>query len=656
MKINENIIVKKYNIENKDETAGIVSLFNRNGSYQLSGNFKITTKDWLLTYKVKEITNFYLVILNGKIIGCSGFFRYTVRGETNQNCLFSGYLLIDGKERTGQAITKLYQEMWKKVETLPGRVLITEINPQNKASLHLSKLNGYLKTTESWEDIYNYHSFFSYLPALLRSICMDNVDNFDFFNGTVMDQKIDNNIVTICIKVGAHNIVFKIFEGNLHPYYIKIDEDTELFIEYINRKIYLNYKLENLSYKKISVCSGFITKSRSLKKKSTGRIRISNNKNMVTKVKIKSKCNTFYLLLNRNEFNNTMFEMSDIISNMTKTFIKYKSLSIFINKNNGDVIYTDNEGNPIFIDKFGEIFTKDDKKFSIQLKNMCILITMKTKEIVITKRINITNKVNINYLVKKGNSHILKIGLKILHQDYKIFDPTINGYIRFQPKKFPKESDDFIYNRLFEKRVRKYFIESINKELIVRVNGKSSDQLGYRPLILDEIVKNNVINYEYQLKNFPCMKMKNEEMDINNSGEFLLSNISFGKNSSSTCIYKIFENKKFYEDPDEKILLSKNSKEYIQVVSKTHQKEWSFNADICYFNRPKLILKDGTHILLTKNHSKIETSDKVYILDTFRNSLIKVFASNCWITSFYVENKIRLRIVGKNNTKIKITI
>ena len=64
METNRNIIVKKYDIENNTETAEIVSLFNRNGSYQVSHNFNITKADWLLTYKAKEITDFYLVIIN----------------------------------------------------------------------------------------------------------------------------------------------------------------------------------------------------------------------------------------------------------------------------------------------------------------------------------------------------------------------------------------------------------------------------------------------------------------------------------------------------------------------------------------------------------------------------------------------------------------
>ncbi|WP_304403438.1 hypothetical protein [Lactobacillus hominis] len=656
METNRNIIVKKYNIANDTETAGIVSLFNRNGSYQVSHKFNITRADWLLTYKAKEITDFYLVIVNNKVIGCSGFFRYMVRGEASNNCLFSGYLLIDGKERTGQAVRELYQKMWKGVETLPGKVLITEINPQNRASLHLSKLNGYLETADSWEDIYNYHSLFSYMPTLLRSFYTDNSNKFDLSNSTIVDQNINENIITTKIKVDNYYITLKLLVGTFNPFYINIDDDILLFIEHEDGKAYLNYKLENVNCKKINVVSGFIVASRNLERKKTGRIKISSNKAITTKVKIKGNENNFYLLLNRNESNHSAFEMSDIVSNMTETSNKYKGLNICINKDTGDLIYVDDRGNKVFIDKFGEIFTSKNKNFKIKTKHNEILITMQSRKIVIVKKISISNKIKVTYFIKRGATGILKMGLKILRQDYKIFDPIASKYKRFQPKKFPMESDDFLYSRFFKVCERRYFIESINKELIVKSNKKTSNQLGYRPLILDKVIKDNVVSYEYCLKDYPRIKRKVEKVNILNNSNFIISNIFLGKSSSTTCVYKIFENKDVCKSNGEQILLNENSKEYVCHMSKVKQNYWSFNADLQYFTRPKLILKDGTHILLTKNLSKIETCDKVFILDSFRKSLIKIFAPNCWISSFYEKNKIRLRIVGKDNTKIKISI
>lgn len=543
METNRNIIVKKYDIENNTETAEIVSLFNRNGSYQVSHNFNITKADWLLTYKAKEITDFYLVIINNKVIGCSGFFRYLVRGEASNNCLFSGYLLIDGKERTGQAVRELYQKVWKDVETLPGKIFITEINPQNRASLHLSKLNGYLETADSWEDIYNYHSLFSYMPTLLRSFYADNSSKFDLSNSTIVNQNINENVITTKVKVDDNYITLKLLVGAFYPFYINIDDNILLFIEHKDGKAYLNYRLENISCKKINVVSGFILASRNLKRKRNGKIRISNNKAITTKIKIKGNENNFYLLLNRNEENSSVFEMSDIISNITETFIKYKELSIFINRDTGDLIYVDDKGNKVFIDKFGEIFTSNNKKFNIKIKNNDILITMRSKNIVIEKKISISDKIKVTYFVKKGNTGLLKIGLKILRQDYKIFDPIASKYKRFQPKKFPMESDDFLYSRFFKICERKYFIESLNKELIVNSNKETSNQLGYRPLILGKVIKNNIISYEYYLKDYSWIKRKCEKVNTLNDSDFIISNIYFGKSSSATCIYKIFENK-----------------------------------------------------------------------------------------------------------------
>lgn len=54
--------------------------------------------------------------------------------------------MIDGSKRSGAAIANLYEMMGKKSVEMDRSVMITEILPSNHASLHLSRMNGYIMT------------------------------------------------------------------------------------------------------------------------------------------------------------------------------------------------------------------------------------------------------------------------------------------------------------------------------------------------------------------------------------------------------------------------------------------------------------------------------------------------------------------------------
>ncbi|HGD4313549.1 TPA: cylE protein, partial [Streptococcus agalactiae] len=140
MKDDNKLKISEASLEDYSE---VVHLFNRNHVYQFPDGRPLTVDDLDLTLKVKEVTHLFLLKNHGVLIGTSAFFKFITYGCLDWNSSFSGFLLIDSKSRSGQAITYLYKTILKKITKLKFSNIYTEISNYNKPSLALSKLNGF---------------------------------------------------------------------------------------------------------------------------------------------------------------------------------------------------------------------------------------------------------------------------------------------------------------------------------------------------------------------------------------------------------------------------------------------------------------------------------------------------------------------------------
>ena len=148
----------------------IVELYNKNQVYQFSNGVPLSVRDLDLTMKIKEVSNLFLLKDHDKLIGTSAFFKFITHECLDKDSSFSGYLLIDSKNRSGQAISFLYKNILERITQLGFSNLYTEISKYNKPSLSLSKLNGFKEYHETYEDFLHHRSLRSNLPKLMRTV------------------------------------------------------------------------------------------------------------------------------------------------------------------------------------------------------------------------------------------------------------------------------------------------------------------------------------------------------------------------------------------------------------------------------------------------------------------------------------------------------
>ncbi|MFV0556424.1 MAG: hypothetical protein ACK5LM_04905 [Lactovum sp.] len=108
-----------------------MELFNKNKAYQFQdGNF-LRCEDFEMTMAVKEMSHFYVLEKNGKIIGTTAFFKFITFGACSIDESYSGFLLIDAENRNGSAISLLHKEVLLDVVNCDFHTYFTEISRYN---------------------------------------------------------------------------------------------------------------------------------------------------------------------------------------------------------------------------------------------------------------------------------------------------------------------------------------------------------------------------------------------------------------------------------------------------------------------------------------------------------------------------------------------
>ena len=209
-----------------DDYPEIVNLFNKNKVYQFPDGRPLTTEDFDLTMKVKEVQPFFLLRQNGKLIGTSAFFKFITHECLDTDSSFSGFLLIDSENRGGQAISYLYRTILEQIAQLGFSNLFTEISKYNKPSLSLSRLNGFREYSQTYEDILHCRSLRSNLPKVIKTFCLSDYHGktYDLSTFEILEEIEDSARKETFIRTQISNeeLSFKVQDQASLPYFLKM--------------------------------------------------------------------------------------------------------------------------------------------------------------------------------------------------------------------------------------------------------------------------------------------------------------------------------------------------------------------------------------------------------------------------------------------------
>ena len=617
----------------------------------------MTVSDWILTYQAKEMTNFYIVREGGAIIGCSGFFRYAIRGVAPVHHIYSGFLLIDGSKRSGAAIANLYEMMGKKSVEMDRSVMITEILPSNRASLHLSRMNGYIKTSETWDDLFHYQSSFSYIITALKSFMKNReVDGWTGYKKVkILSQKIVGDVIITDFKLDADELTIKTKTECSRPYYLNVNKEIKIILINIGNRSYLKYDMYQSKCKQIIAftdCGVYLK----LHPKKAGIFKLPLSRIGEYKLKINLGKNTLCAILQNKPQKDEQFQLDVDTNNWVLLKIKYKNLSIKFNSKNGDLVYVKNDGYQLFVDTFGAAFFGEKIRFSLKESQNQVIIKLRSSKVKIDKIVSFQNKVSVTMRVLKGNQVLCKNGIRINHQDYLYYDYSLRKYCRYVPGVTPEESDDVVYQRNFKNELQEYFIYHGRVRLVVESNVATSNQFELRPLMLFRLNDGAELRYNYFIKNMASLEHsknifgKRKNLTVKQS--FIISCICSYGTQFETPVYRLeTHNKRSY-------INDMNLKEGEDVVLDSPvvtTRYWAVEGILRKLIDPQVKLEEGSIINLKNYSGKLEFFNNVSIFDKYFNTFLTINAVDSWITIYFLNNHFYWRVVGNAKHNIRFS-
>lgn len=472
----------------QEDYQDICDFFNRNNAYQVN-DIPLNVEDVKLSFALKEMKHFYGLFYNGKLVGSTGLFDFIYEAKHFRNSIFSGFLLIDPTVRDGSAIKKLFFALQNN-KNIEGKTYLCEINLENKASLQLSRLNGYVLYKDSWEDQDHYlllRSDISKIENITNKFSSSNKIKYKFISA-IWDK---NSYFAKFLIDSNKEASFGIFDFN--PWIVKTDR---YYFKFYEDCLYWKFKDENLSftilendlreYNKISDSSGSI---------------IVRKKNLSLKLYENNNLTRFYTLDNNflNDTNNDLkFEVYESHENETIDKIK-------INKINGDITYYINN-KEVILDVFPRINSSIISKVKIKRNDNYISISVINSNYSVTKDIFISKKGIKNKITFVSSKKFLaKYGLRFFHNNYYLNNETsVDYFFPYEGSKYTKnndENDEFAKKDLFKVANRYYYFPEFDVTLTVKTDELSSNQMNYRPLILSKLNKNEkTIRYNIDFK------------------------------------------------------------------------------------------------------------------------------------------------------------
>jgi len=497
----------KYNVRQIEENdfTQLVELYNRNNEYQFPSLGRLTVADFSLTLAAKETSHFYVLEKNNKIIGTTAFYKFTVFGSLSVHNSYSGFLLIDNMHRTGSAISYLHKEILKDVAIFDFHTYLTEISKYNKASLSLSKRNGFTHYSDSYEDMFHCCSFRSMLPKILTAFRFTgNLKHKYTLNTFKLLSEMENiDYSTILTEISGEKMKYGMISNAPFPYFIQMN-DFIIELLYQKGSYFLSCTFLSDNVKNVKARYGNFQHVHLTRKKP--------KKRLYTLPWINALTVQGSIDLKEGEIN---VQLSHAHKPRTYGWkylqIQFLSYNLAVNLANGS-LYLLKENIVVLEDTFIMASSLTNISYKVKEYKDKIIITASSKDVMVKKEIYMErNKFHIKILISKvmveSQSITGKIGLRIGSQDYLIHDG--DEYLPYIPGQYPIESDDFLKQKLFNDEVHSYILVKEQMKIMYCSSVSTSNQMQFRPLSLfkfEDYIKKPIyydVTFEPFIINYP---------------------------------------------------------------------------------------------------------------------------------------------------------
>lgn len=659
MKDDNKLKISEASLEDYSE---VVHLFNRNHVYQFPDGRPLTVDDLDLTLKVKEVTHLFLLKNHGVLIGTSAFFKFITYGCLDWNSSFSGFLLIDSKSRSGQAITYLYKTILKKITKLKFSNIYTEISNYNKPSLALSKLNGFKEYDKTYEDILHCRSLRSHLPKILNTFRISNYygKTYDISTFQIMEE-IENPLeeeTEIRIKVSDEEILFKAEDSASLPYYLKMSlfqmEIARLDNRYVLQVDFLSEQVKRVRVK-------------------TGKYHLANLTRAHPSLTLSRFANYYYIQATVE----TLYGNIDVQLERRKKH--YRDATICLKRTfqgydllispNGSLIF-EKQKRKILEDSFLIFSQPLDKKLVVKEEENHITIKCFYQGALIEKIMTFTSDEEIT-CVYKCNQKAKEMFPKLLKQTFKLHcqEQLIRdseGYLVNVPGSYPIEHDDFLRADKFEDRQFHYYLPNEDKMISYSPPGKASNQMQFRPLcLIDTDSLSFPLTYHFRISQASSeealINLKKQPIWDSNyqaSATDLLKHISnlTLEEEKDYGIKRMIANRKHY--PSHKLVLAYN--QIVLPKNEIPRDSELYSISFDYRIRGKFVqIRQGEHVKYDNKSYVLENSQQLVLYVASDDKYILISAKNGIFYSYKENNHLKIRCMFKRNspyaTNVSIT-
>ena len=633
----------------REDIPDVVQLFNKNKVYQFLDNIPLSEKDFIETMKVKEVSHFFILEKFGQIIGTTAFFKFISFGSIDDCYTYSGYLLIDSAHRTGAAIHFFQKKVLMATSKLGFRLHFTEISRYNKASLTLSKHNGFTLFKESYEDIYHCYLLRSVLPKILKAFTLKGkiINEYDMNTFKVIQQRDRGEYTEISTNISNEDIVFKVFPAGQSPF--------DIHFSFI--RVYIFKKDNRLFFKSKFYSDEVLQIELTTDEKAMGMISREN-----PQIELFSSSNEIFCTANitttkGNILANLHYSNMESRSKLVPVHQTFLSYHLEINLEDGDLYIIEKDGDRVLIeDPFLQFSKPVNTKFYSEEYPGKIIIKCIGSGVDIEKILLLDgSSINVQYIFKDINVSkkiYAKYGLKFRSQNYLIKEK--GKYRAYIPGIFPDESDDFVRENQIRNKEFQYHFPKEKLQLSYQTNNRGSNQVQFRPLvtILLQESKNN-IHYSLHFR-----QMDIEHLNLSKIPELLLKKVNFsghllknikcyGQTMNSSIRYDVHETKNKMN-----YVLNQNAESLmLQNFSNNSSAYTIFEFDYVCASKVQFF-KYGESYLYSNKGPTWEIDEELLIFEEANSQYtsFKIFKGS--IYSYKENNKLKIRCVIPNQESV----
>jgi hypothetical protein len=171
-----------FSLFQESDAQQVVDLLNRNRFY-LGEIKKVTVEEYLYVQKGRGMLFSAVAKDQGKVIGMLAAYQTSGQKVAKKYQVFLGTMVLDLEYRLSYKVfSGLHDEILKEIVSHGFLEILSEVNPQNKQSLHVLLKYGFVVLDDS-EDIFGYLTLHNYYPAILKLAGTQNIDAYmdEFF-------------------------------------------------------------------------------------------------------------------------------------------------------------------------------------------------------------------------------------------------------------------------------------------------------------------------------------------------------------------------------------------------------------------------------------------------------------------------------------------